>query len=564
MSESSYQKAKYYDYEGITTLLSQWAKQYPSLIHVDTIGKSLEGRDIWYVDVTNQETGKGEDKPAFYIDANLHAGEVCGSAVALYTIHYLLTQYGSDEFVTHLLDTRVFYIIPRISVDGSEVYLKTPQTIRSSTKIRPFYEEEEGIIPEDLTGNGSITTMRVRDSLGEWKKSLKDSRIMLRRDPADVSGEFYRIIPEGKVKDFDGTLPLKVAKSKYYLDINRNFPSDWAPTEVSGDLPLSEPETRALAEFIIKKKNITGVISYHTFGGIILRPSAMLRDDQLNQDDLHIMKALAKRGEELTGYPSTGVFEGFNYVNPPKPLAGSFLDWNYENLGLYSFTTELWDVAKKVGIEKKEKEYARYWGTVSEEDQLKLLAWNDEELQRQGFKDWTDFKHPQLGEVEIGGWDIKFTLQNPPVHLLEEELHGNMLFSLEHAAASPKLAVLNSKVEELAKDIYKISVNVCNTGYLATNLSEKAKEKNQVREVQVEIIGEQWEVIEGKSMQKIGHLDGFGKQPNLRFFGNPPVQSAKTVSWIVRRKESTDELTIKASSTKAGVVQKVISISTSN
>lgn len=564
MSKVSYQQAKYYDYEEITTLLRQWAKQYPTLIQLDSIGKSLEGRDIWYVDVTNQETGVGDDKPAFYIDANLHAGEVCGSSVALYTINYLLTQYGSDEYVTHLLDTRVFYIVPRISVDGSEVYLKTPQTIRSSTKIRPFYEEEEGIFPEDLTGNGSITSMRIKDSLGEWKKSSQDPRIMLRRDPADVSGEFYRIFPEGKVKDFDGTLPLKVAKSKFYLDINRNFPSDWTPTEVSGDIPLSEPETRALAEFIVNKKNITGIISYHTFSGIILRPSAMLRDDQLNQEDLHIMKALAKRGEELTGYPSTGVFEGFNYGNPPKPLPGSFLDWNYEHLGLYSFTTELWDVAKKVGIEKKEKEYARYWGTVSEEDQLKLLAWNDEELKKQGFKEWISFNHPQFGEVEIGGWDIKYTLQNPPVHLLEQELHGNMLFSLEHAAASPKLEISDSKVEVLAGDLYKVTVNVCNTGYLATNLSEKAKEKNQVQEVQVEIIGDNWEVVEGKLKQKIGHLDGFGKQPNLRFFGIPPVQSEKTVTWIVRRKENTDQLTIKASSTKAGIVQKSISVSATN
>lgn len=155
-------------------------------------------------------------------------------------------------------------------------------------------------------------------------------------------------------------------------------------------------------------------------------------------------------------------------------------------------------------------------------------------------------------------------MQNPPVHLLEQELHGNMLFSLEHAAASPKLEISDSKIEVLAGDLYKVTVNVCNTGYLATNLSEKAKEKNQVQEVQVEIIGDNWEVVEGKLKQKIGHLDGFGKQPNLRFFGIPPVQSEKTVTWIVRRKENTDQLTIKASSTKAGIVQKSISVSATN
>jgi murein tripeptide amidase MpaA len=561
VSETRYRKSKYYDYGELTTLLKEWGNKYPQLITLDAIGKSLEGRDIWYVEVSNKDTGKGEDKPAFYIDANLHAGEVCGSAVSLYTINYLLTQYGKDEFVTHLLDTRTFYIIPRISVDGSEVYLKTPQTIRSSTKIRPFYEEEDGIIPEDLTGNGSITTMRVKDTLGEWKKSIQDPRVMVRRGPADISGDFYRIYPEGKIKDFDGTLPLKVAKSKYYLDINRNFPSDWTPTEVSGDFPLSEPETRALAEFIVGRKNITGIISYHTFSGIILRPSAMKRDDQLNQDDLHIMKALAKRGEELTGYPSEPVFEGFNYGNPPKPLAGSFLDWNYEHLGLYSFTTELWDVAKKVGIEKKEREYARYWLGAPEDDQLKLLKWNDDELKGQGFKDWVTYKHPQLGDVEIGGWDIKYTLQNPPLHLLEEELHGNMLFSLEHAAASPKLEVSKHQVEKLADGLYKITLVICNTGYLPTYLSEKAKEKGQVREVEVEILGEQWEVVQGKAKQGIGHLDGYGKQPNIKFFGIPPVESAKTITWVVRQKGKADQLAIKVSSTKAGTINHMVPLS---
>jgi murein tripeptide amidase MpaA len=556
-----YEKARYYDYEQITQLLKQWSEQYPNLIKLGTIGKSLEGRDIWFVEVTNVGTGNGEDKPAFYIDANLHAGEITGSAVALYTVDYLLTQYGKDALVTNLLDTRVFYIIPRISVDGGEVYMKTPQTIRSSSRIRPFFEEEEGIIPEDLTGNGCITSMRIRDPLGEWKKSTKDTRVMLRRGPADLEGEFYRIYPEGKIKDFDGTLPAKIAKSKFYLDINRNFPADWVPTEVSGDFPLSEPETRALAEFIVARKNITGIVSYHTFGGIILRPSAMKRDDQLNQHDVHFMKALAKRGEELTGYPSVNIFEGFNYQNPPAPLPGSFTEWSYEHLGLYSYATELWDAAKNVGIEKKEKEYARYWLTVSEEDQVKLLKWNDEELNREGFEDWVAYQHPQLGEVEIGGWNIKYTLQNPPVQALEGELHGNMLFSLEQAAASPKIEITDEKVEKLGEDLYKVTINIRNTGYLPTFLSEKAKEKNQVREITVELVGEQVEVMQGKAKQKIGHLEGYGKMPQTLFFGIPNAESQKSVSWIVRTAESaTSLLTVQAKSTKAGNVTKTISL----
>lgn len=560
MAEVPYVKAKYYNYEEMTVLLQQWSEQFSSLLKVDSLGKSLEGREIWYAEVTQTKTGRGEEKPGFYIDSNLHAGEVTGSAVTLYTLHYLLTNYGKEELVTHLLDTRVFYIVPRISVDGAEVYLNTPQTIRSSTKIRPFFEEEEGIIPEDLTGNGVITMMRVKSEFGEWKKYPEDPRIMLRREPGDIKGEFYHLLPEGRIKEYEEDQPIDLAKSKYYLDINRNFPADWEPTEVAGDFPLSEPETRALAEFVVERKNITGVISYHTAGGIILRSSAIKKDDQMNQADLNTLKALAKCGELLTGYPSTGVFEGFNYQIPPKPLPGSFLEWNYEHLGLYSFTTELWDMAKSAGITKKKNEFGRYWLDVSLEDQLKIFEWNDKKLGGEGFKDWVTYEHPQLGEMEIGGWDLKYTRQNPPLKFLKDELHGNMLFSLEHAAASPHLQITDTKVKALGEDLYKIVVTVQNAGYLPTYLSEKAKERNQVREVQVEVDGIGLELIEGKAVQTIGHLDGFGKQPEFSFILTPNVQSKKVVSWVVRKKADVDVVQIKATSTKAGVVRKSISL----
>lgn len=557
-----YEKAKYYHYEEITKLIHQWQDEYPSLLKVGKIGTSYEGRNIWYTEITQQNKGAAGNKPAFYIDANLHAGEVTGSAVALYTIHHLLSEYGKDEFVTHLLDTRTFYIIPRISVDGSEVYLNTPYVPRSSTKVRPYFDEEEGILAEDLTGNGVITTMRIKSESGSWKKSEKDPRIMLRRDPADYKGEFYHLFTEGLVKDFNEEDPLLSGKTKYYLDVNRNFPADWQPTEVAGNYPLSEPESRAIAEFIFEKKNITGIISYHTAGGIILRPSAVKKDQDMNQDDLNVLKALAKRGEELTGYPSTGVFEGFNYQIPPKPLPGSFLEWSYENLGLYNYTTELWDMAKSAGIEKPLNQFGRYWLDVSEEDHLKILAWNDNELDGAGFKEWETFDHPQLGKVEIGGWDLKYTRQNPPLKFLEKELHGNMLFSLEHAAASPLLQVTDTKVEQLTDDLYRISAKIENTGYLPTYLSEKAKEREQVRDIQVTIEGDGIALVEGKAEQKIGHLDGYGKKPDQSFLILPNILSSKTVSWVIRA-NGADKVSVNVSSCKAGKVREEVELSTS-
>src|SRR5438067_6853034 len=128
----------YYTYTEIRSFLDDCVKEYPNLISIAPIGKSYEGRDIVLATLTNCDTGPALEKPAYWIDANTHAGEVTGSAVALYTIQHLLTQHGTDEQVTRLLDGYTVYILPRITVDGSEEYLTTPRMLRSSLRAYPY------------------------------------------------------------------------------------------------------------------------------------------------------------------------------------------------------------------------------------------------------------------------------------------------------------------------------------------------------------------------------------------------------------------------------------------
>jgi murein tripeptide amidase MpaA len=90
------------------------------------LAKSFAGRDIWLVEITNTRTGPASEKPGFYIDAQIHAEEHATSATALYAIWHLLTNYGSDEEVTRLIDRQAFYIIPRINPDGAELSLCPP------------------------------------------------------------------------------------------------------------------------------------------------------------------------------------------------------------------------------------------------------------------------------------------------------------------------------------------------------------------------------------------------------------------------------------------------------
>ena len=74
---------RYYRYTEFTDILHQFAREFPGLISLESVGKSHEGRDIWVVTATNTATGPAADKPAYWVDANIHASELAGGAAAL-------------------------------------------------------------------------------------------------------------------------------------------------------------------------------------------------------------------------------------------------------------------------------------------------------------------------------------------------------------------------------------------------------------------------------------------------------------------------------------------------
>ena len=107
------------------------------------------------MELTNQATGAAADKPGYFINGNTHA-EVSGSAACLFTIQHLLLGYGQDDLCTRVLDTRVIYVMPRITMDGSEFYPTTPYSVRSARRPYPEAERADGLYPEDIDGNGLI------------------------------------------------------------------------------------------------------------------------------------------------------------------------------------------------------------------------------------------------------------------------------------------------------------------------------------------------------------------------------------------------------------------------
>ncbi|MFN8378082.1 MAG: hypothetical protein U0452_05365 [Anaerolineae bacterium] len=110
----------------------------------------------------------------------------------------------------------------------------------------------------------------------------------------------------------------------------------------------------------------------------------------------------------ITGYPTISVYEEFT-PDPSQARTGSLMQWSYDEMGIVTFSTELWNPELAAGIEHPAFYQVR---GRSREDELKLLAYNDEHLGGKGFVNWTPFDHPQPGPVEIGGWTHMYTFRN--------------------------------------------------------------------------------------------------------------------------------------------------------
>lgn len=549
---------RYHKYDEIRAFLQDCVREYPDLCRVECVGKSYQGREIQMLEITNHATGCGADKPGVYTDGNTHAGEVTGCEVILYTIKRMLEGYGKDPKVTAMVDTRVFYFIPRITVDGSEYYLTTPYMLRSSLHPWPQdVDEKPGLYPEDIDGDGKILQMRVKDPDGNWKVSQKDARLMIHRRADEIgTGEtYYDVFTEGLVRDYDPDVPVTPIQGKHRLDFNRQYPANWTlPVRQagSGDYPFSEPEMKAVGDFYLAHPNITTSMAYHTSGGIQLRPPANKGDRHLDQKDLALYQTLGELVQEQNGYPMKSVFEAFA-VDPSSAPVGSDLEWAYETLGVLAFETELWDMQGRAGVQKRSPQQYRAMSEKDrEEDGLKLLKWQDEKLEGKIFINWRAFKHPQLGDVEIGGWEPKMGRQNPPISLLEEECQKNSEFTLTRAAVAPHLVIEKIKVEALADGVYKVEAVVKNEGYLPTHVTYNALKVRQAKPVKV-ILGGACEagrtcppgcnahIVTGKAEQEIGNLGG-------RVGGGEIKQK---LTWAVRAPKGS-KLTIEARTPRAG------------
>jgi hypothetical protein len=287
--------------------------------------------------------------------------------------------------VTKAVDTRTFYIIPRLNPDGAELFFgdplnENPKNLKPRDEDYDWVTDEDG--PEDLNGDGMITLMRVKDKEGDWVIDEKDPRLMKKKEAGTPIDKLYKVYPEGIDNDGD---ELYNEDGPGGFDIDRNFPHNFGYNPKGlGVYPASESETRSVIDFITRyipelktqpHKNICGVLIFSKYDNLAAgtgiecgtptfpeppqaeqapsmgrmmffmgrrgrQPTEDLpratdpQPKRTNQADVPLFETVSGKYKEITGIDS---------AESDKP-AGSMLEWAYFQYGVPAFSANLWSL----------------------------------------------------------------------------------------------------------------------------------------------------------------------------------------------------------------------------
>lgn len=223
----------YYSWSEVASVLDQIAAAFPSIVTPKaSIGQSLQGRDLWYVKVSDNP-GVDEAEPEVRFDSMHHAREPQSMQTVVWTLLWLTENYGTDALATWLVDNREMWFLPVVNPDGY-VYNETTNP-----------------------GGGGL-----------WRKNRRNNG--------------------------DGTLGVDLNRNyphEWGFDDLGSSPITSAP-DYRGPSPASEPETVAMIAFISSRSFATA-ISCHTYSNLWLYPLGYIEAAPANDAQYDEVSVLA-------------------------------------------------------------------------------------------------------------------------------------------------------------------------------------------------------------------------------------------------------------------------------
>jgi murein tripeptide amidase MpaA len=268
------QATSYLDFDQLTRQLRSLVNG-SDMARMSSVGTSIEGREIWVVEIGNPSGKPVEERPAVLVVGNLEGDHLVGSALALETIRYFLDGTQDNAEIGTILDEQVIYVFPRVNPDGAEAMFASVKRERARN-ARPYDDDNDGRIdedgPEDLNGDGLITVMRVLDPSGDYMVDTTDARLMKRADPTKGEQGEYTLYWEGTDSDGDGFLNEDGPGG---VDLNRNFQHAYPYWQRdAGPHMVSEPESRALMDFVIAHRNIGAILAFGRTDNLVTPPDS--------------------------------------------------------------------------------------------------------------------------------------------------------------------------------------------------------------------------------------------------------------------------------------------------
>lgn len=530
---------------------------HATLVTRTEIGTSRDGEPIHVYRVSGG-AGDPDAKPGLFVVAGLHGLHTAGPTVARQLVGRL---DGSDA-----LRDATLYVLPRANPDAEgreDLDLAQPGgTLRPNDDDRDGRTDEDG--PRDLNADGVITMMRVADpppGYGLQRTHIADPgepRLMRRADTAKNERATHAMLIEGIDADGDGGI-AEDGLGGVLLD--RNFPYRWGEfADDSGPHPLSEPESRAIADWLLTRPNIVATLAYGPHDSLVKIPDAGKFDQTgrvptgIENGDKPIFEMVSEAFKDITELERAEASD----------RKGSFTGWSYAHMGHLALATSLWqrpeaerpqdepgeaptqrlapeeadepetpsimigsfeleltteavqaamaEVQSMSADEQREVMEAfealpdatrnrimaigqglpdpaadeqaddppqrpvRTNGRSgrSNSDDAKWLAYADEA--GSGYVDWTPVEHPQLGDVEVGGFVPGFKI-DPPEDAIEAIIDQQAEFVAMLLEMLPRVSIDDVRVERVGDRLWRIGIVVRNEGDLPTRTAMGVKSR---------------------------------------------------------------------------------------
>ena len=305
---------------------------------------------MWLAELGAGTEDQRKQRPALLVVAGIEGNDLAGTASTLAWMESL-AQRSTEEKIRSLLETTTLYILPRLNPDAAAAFFAKPRR-ETSVNDKPVDEDHDGMSeedgPEDLNGDGLITWMRVEDVAGEYILDSTEPRLLIKADRSKGERGAWRYLVEGRDNDQDEAWNEDGSGG---INFNRNFPFNYkffAPA--AGLHQMSEPETRALADFVVAHPNIAVAFTFGAGDNLIQTPKGEAPKrppTAIHDEDVALYRELGKTWRETLGLKK-------ELSGATEP--GTFSDWMYFHRGRLSLAARAWTPALQVELAKSAKE----------------------------------------------------------------------------------------------------------------------------------------------------------------------------------------------------------------